>query len=314
MPIVTSDTDSPRASVIVPSYNSRRTIERCLEALLEQEGDFLYEVILVDSSDDGTGDLVAKRYPSVRLIQLEDKTLPGKGRNLGAHHARGSILAFTDADCVATRDWLGRHLERHAEWDVVGGAMANGTPKSLIGWASYLSEFGEFTPGTRFLTAKNLVSANVSYVDRVFESEQFPEDIFPGEDTLLHRRLATRFRCCLDASIVVDHLNRTEWKAFLTHQKRLGTSAAAARLRAPLPGAILVQHPWLAWATPGYRMLTLARRLMRQTPRALPWFLLVSPMIFLGNCRWAHAFVSTARRAGKRVHSEPTSEEQTPRP
>ncbi len=315
MTIVTSGTGSPQVSVIVPSYNSRRTIDRCLRVLLDQDGDFLYEIVLVDSSDDGTGDLVSERYPSVQLIRLAGKTLPGKARNLGARHARGSILAFTDADCVASKNWLRRHLERHTDWDVVGGAMGNGTPKSLVGWASYLSEFSEFTPGKRFLVAKNLVSANVSYVARVFETEQFPEDIFPGEDTLLHKRLATRFRCCLDASIVIDHLNRTEWSAFLAHQQRLGTSAAEARRRAPLPGAVLVRHPWMAWATPGYRMQGLARRLIRQTPRMLPWFLLVSPMILVGACWWARAFVSVAKRAGQsdeRINSATTSDEPSP--
>ncbi len=299
MTIITSSTRSPQVSVIVPSYNSRLTIDRCLSALLEQDGDFLYEVVLVDSSDDGTGDLVGERYPGVQLIRLADKTLPGKARNLGARHARGSILAFTDADCVVHGNWLRGHLELHTDWDVVGGSMGNGTPRNLIGWTSYLSEFGEFTPGKRFLVAQNLVSANVSYDARVFEAEQFPEDVFPGEDRLFHWRLAAQFRCCLDASIVVDHLNRTQWRAFLAHQARLGAAAAEARRRAPLPGAILLRHPWLALATPVNRMLTLARRLIRHAPRTLPWFFLVSPMIFLGACRWARAFVKVANRTGK---------------
>ncbi len=281
----------------MPSYNSRRTIDRCLSSLLDQDGEFPYEILLVDSSDDGTGDHVAERYPSVQLIQLAEKTLPGKGRNLGARRARGSILAFTDADCVAPRDWLRRHLERHSDWDVVGGAIGNGTPRSLVGWASYLSEFGGLTPGNRCLVAKNQVSANVSYADRVFETEQFPEDIFPVEDTLFHWRLADRFRCCLDTSIVVDHLNRTEWQAFLTHQRRLGTASAQARRREPLPGAILLRHPWLALATPARKLLALAQHLIQHAPRALPWFLLTAPLIFLGSCGWVRAFQAEVNSA-----------------
>jgi len=46
------------ASVIVPSYNSGLTIARCLQALQNQETAFSYEIVVVDSSNDGTPDLV----------------------------------------------------------------------------------------------------------------------------------------------------------------------------------------------------------------------------------------------------------------
>ncbi|HVF90255.1 MAG TPA: glycosyltransferase, partial [Blastocatellia bacterium] len=42
--------DAPLVSIIVPSYNSERTIRACLEAILKQETGRRYEVIVVDSS------------------------------------------------------------------------------------------------------------------------------------------------------------------------------------------------------------------------------------------------------------------------
>ncbi|HYP26430.1 MAG TPA: glycosyltransferase, partial [Blastocatellia bacterium] len=52
--------DTPLVSVIVPSYNSARTIRACLDAILGQETGSSYEVIVVDSSTDETAEIVGR--------------------------------------------------------------------------------------------------------------------------------------------------------------------------------------------------------------------------------------------------------------
>jgi glycosyltransferase involved in cell wall biosynthesis len=81
-------------SVIIPSYNSERTIEKCLDSIEGQSYDGGYEVILVDSSADKTGDIVSAKYDKVKLIHLEEKTDPGTARNIGMREAKGGIYAF----------------------------------------------------------------------------------------------------------------------------------------------------------------------------------------------------------------------------
>ena len=107
-------------SVVVPSYNSRTTIGRCLEALRGQRFDGEYEVIVVDSSHDGTGEHIEREFPWVKLIHLDERTLPGRARNVGVQEARAEIVAFTDADCVPAPDWLGRHRQAQRHHEVVG--------------------------------------------------------------------------------------------------------------------------------------------------------------------------------------------------
>lgn len=94
-----------RFSVIVCTRNGAVRIGACLEAL-EKQSLPAHEVIVVDDgSTDGTGNLVAARFPGVRLLRLEAGGLSA-ARNAGVELATGEILAFTDDDCEPDRDWL----------------------------------------------------------------------------------------------------------------------------------------------------------------------------------------------------------------
>jgi len=99
----------PSVSVIVLTYNARRFVERCLDALFAQT--FIeFEAIVVDNaSSDGTADFVHQRFPLVRLIPSSRNDGYGAGNNLGAQHARGEILVFLNPDAVPEPDWL-EHL------------------------------------------------------------------------------------------------------------------------------------------------------------------------------------------------------------
>ena len=61
--------NQPAVSVVIPSYNSSRYIRKCLSSLRDQDCDIDFEVILVDSSNDGTGEIVEKEFPEARLAR-----------------------------------------------------------------------------------------------------------------------------------------------------------------------------------------------------------------------------------------------------
>jgi len=93
-------------SVVVPFYNAARYIEDCIKALLGQTySSTRYEIIMVDNNSiDGSAELVRK-YSSIRLL-VEPKQGSYAARNRGVAAANGTIIAFTDADCVPAADWL----------------------------------------------------------------------------------------------------------------------------------------------------------------------------------------------------------------
>ena len=109
-------------SVVIPTYNRRPILEKCLRALEQQrldarlEGEAIegYEVVLVD--DGSTDDTVAwlqreaEQFPHVRLIQ-QDHGGPAEGRNRGVEQARGDVIVFIDSDLVVTEGFLAAHAE-----------------------------------------------------------------------------------------------------------------------------------------------------------------------------------------------------------
>jgi glycosyltransferase involved in cell wall biosynthesis len=134
-------------SVVIPAYNARATIVRCLRALEPQTQRADVEVLVVDSSTDGTAALVAREFPAVRLWSFPERKFPGDARNYGIAQARGKILAFTDADCEVERQWIDQMLAAHQHADpIIGGAVTNGSPRSPVSWGYYFCEFSGWLP------------------------------------------------------------------------------------------------------------------------------------------------------------------------
>ena len=290
--------DRALCSVIIPSYHSLVTIGTCLTALLNQDFALSYEIIVVDSSLDETPDIIRRDFPQVHLIHLPQQTDPALARNIGAQQAQGEILAFIDADCVASSDWLHRiYTTLQQGYDGVGGAIANGNGETMASWAGYFCEFREFLPGDTPRDVDNLTLGNAAYYRESFwVVGGFPTGYFPQEDQVFHRLLGERgMKIRFDPRIAVAHHHRSQPKAFLEHQSRIGQANAQVLKKIDLPGSNLARHPWLALlATPGLIPLRFIRTFIacRQTEHGLilrqP---LLSGLCLLGMMWWGWGFL-----------------------
>ena len=94
---------TPMVSMIVPVYNSEKTLSRCIDSILNQTYRDFELILLNDGSTDTSGeicDAYAKRDSRVRVVHKEN-TGVSDTRNRGIDLARGEYLQFLDSD-----DWI----------------------------------------------------------------------------------------------------------------------------------------------------------------------------------------------------------------
>ena len=95
----------PLVSVVVPARNEENYLGKCLKALSEQDYPN-YEIIVVDNASTDKTNQIARSF-GVRVV-TEKKPGLSYARNKGFAEAKGEIIARTDADTVAPKDWLSR--------------------------------------------------------------------------------------------------------------------------------------------------------------------------------------------------------------
>jgi GT2 family glycosyltransferase len=111
--------EAKTASIIIPAFNGASRIPNCLDALTQQIAGRDVEILVVDDGSTDDTAAVVGHYPSVRLI-TQANAGPAAARNRGAAEARGTILLFTDDDCVPMPDWLDAMLAPFKDPAVVG--------------------------------------------------------------------------------------------------------------------------------------------------------------------------------------------------
>lgn len=113
-------------SIVIPTYNRKETLIKCLDSYLNQDTDQDYEIIVVDDgSTDGTGDLLMQTFRNegrVRYFRQENSG-PAAARNLGIENAGGDVILFTDDDIIADKSLLHEHLAWHDKYPAVEKAV-----------------------------------------------------------------------------------------------------------------------------------------------------------------------------------------------
>ena len=102
----TINQDTPLVSIILPARNEEKFIGRCLDSLVVQDYPRYEIVVINDSSEDGTWDIIsefAKTYPDIIVpVSARPKPEGWMGKNWacmeGYRRSDGDLLLFTDAD------------------------------------------------------------------------------------------------------------------------------------------------------------------------------------------------------------------------
>lgn len=94
---------NPSVSIIVPVYNARKTIARCIESIINQEFQDFELLLVNDGSKDDSGqicDSYAAQDKRIRVIH-KDNSGVSDSRNMALDLAKGKYIQFLDSD-----DWI----------------------------------------------------------------------------------------------------------------------------------------------------------------------------------------------------------------
>ena len=230
----------PRFSIIIPTYNRCLGLDACLSAVAAQDipaGEF--EVLVVDDGGDvPVKDIVADHGKRINVRLLRQANLgPAAARNLGAAHADGEFLAFTDDDCQPATDWLktlAQDLKENPEV-VLGGRTVNSLDGNIYSTASqrlisYLYDYYNVDPcNAKFLASNNMIVrrsifSSVGGFSQAYEQAAGEDRAF--SDTCLKRG----YRLLYDKSAIVFHQHPLSFFSFCKQHYYYGRAAYTFRL------------------------------------------------------------------------------------
>lgn len=267
-------------SVIIPHLNQPEALALCLQSLAggTRRPD---EVIVVDNGSAALPEGALAAFPGAQLF-TEKTPGPGPARNKGVARAKGDVLAFIDADCLADRGWLAAAEEALQESGamVIGGdvRIALRDPAHLTMIEAYESEFAyrmdHYIAREGFTGTGNLVLRRAAF-ERVgpFAGIGVAEDRDWGQRARaagLSIRYVPRMRVYHPARPDFAGL-KAKWARQTAHDFAALPPGAGGRLRFALKAlALLLSPPATLWR------IARSSRLPNTRARALA---------FLGLCR-----------------------------
>ena len=220
---------APAVSVIVAAYNSEDFLPRCLDSLENQTfRDF--ETIVVNSSPENRTIDVVSKFPAVRFHQHPTRLLPHAARNVGASMARGSLFAFTDADCQADPHWLAELVAAHSAGHEIVAGCIDSHALSWVSQAIYLLKYSPYLRGKPAGHIGLAATGSLLVSQKVWKlAGPFDGSIFAGDALFSWRARAAGFPPWFEPKAIVDDQDKKYRRGFFSERFRRGREFGSVR-------------------------------------------------------------------------------------
>jgi glycosyltransferase involved in cell wall biosynthesis len=217
----------PEISVVVPTHNDGKNITKCLESIFGQTYPIeKFEVIVIDNSSEDDTIKKIKSFP-VRVYEERGKQSSYAARNLGVRNAKGDILAFIDADCIASSSWMEKGVEALRSKKGVG--IVGGRVDIFFRNASKPNAVEVYDKMTHFKQEKYIKKHNFSGTGNLFvfkkafeEVGLFKESLRSGGDREWgNRAYANGYNIVYEDLAIVAHPARYSLKEMRVKIKRV---------------------------------------------------------------------------------------------
>lgn len=226
----------PSISIIVPTKDKRGTLRNVLDSLSKLEYDKgRVEVIIVNGDKSGRVQKIVSDY-KFKVVRDRATSL-NAARNLGFKNANNDIIAFTDDDCVAPRDWASKIADSFSDPSVgfVGGRVVGYASEQIL--SEYVEEtlvpmtarFGEKIVTRQIELFKFPAGCNMSFRREALRKiNLLDERITYGFDDLesLERLVNAGYKLVLNPEVLILHKHRTSLREFVKQNFRYGRGGA----------------------------------------------------------------------------------------
>lgn len=208
-----------KTTVIVPFFNNKATLERCVNSILHCQP-APDRIIFVDDGSTDTGSEELNNLP-VTLLRVEHKGRAG-ALNAGLDKITDGLVLFTDADCIVTTDWVGKHIKffQKDHWGGVGGNLLP-SKLSVVETAKVLRYVHEFEEDISLKGKYVGVCLNGNNMAILYEALKevggFDESYIHGADADLTQRLLSKgYRLLRTTKITTTHMKVDSISSFLS--------------------------------------------------------------------------------------------------
>lgn len=226
----------PFVSILIPVKDVARYIEKCLDAILNQDyPKDKYEILVLDNkSSDGTQEIVSQYGEPVRLIQTGIDS-PARKYNLVIDQTKGSILGLVDGDANVSKDWLKKVIAPLSDPRVAGatGLILTHNKESLV--ARVIGYELQYRYENLPRKIKRAATMHTVYKKEVLvEVGRFNERLKTGYDCEIgHRITSAGFDIIFVKDALVYHNHRSTLGSYFQQQYEYGKFAILRYLESP---------------------------------------------------------------------------------
>lgn len=287
-------------SVVIPCYNSEKTLVYTFNSLIAQKEDYINEVIVVDSSEKNITEKLVDEYNKTtrkifKYVRSGIRIMPAIGRNVGAKQAKGSILLFLDSDVILKENYIEQIIKAHSEGALAGGGgilIPEFQKKSFLVAAQHYLQLNEYLDAGKKRIKEIIPGCNIFCDKKIFNNVGgFPE-IRASEDTMFCLNVKEKTDIWFIPDANVSHIYREEWKGFIRNQILLGKYISIYRKKNSRSLLYKSFFPViLAPAIYSVKHLIILRRIVKAGYKHNFNFVRVFPIFSFGIFCWTLGFV-----------------------
>lgn len=174
-----------KISFVIPVYNIKKYIEKCINSILEQNNNCIEIIIVNDGSTDGVENILLDYETKYNFIKIIKKMNGGlsSARNRGLASVSGDYVWFVDGDDTIEKNSISIIYDtlKKDDYDII--------------FFNYYKDYGsykkEISEPSHYMEEKSKILVNTSPCTKIFRKQFLSENNFKFDEGIIYEDLAS---------------------------------------------------------------------------------------------------------------------------